>query len=89
MSANRMTGFRAGTPSGRSTGGVTQPWRTASASIASARIVLRSARGYGIRHLLGIARPDSGRDDKAWEDFPALRSFAELWPALEAGERSA
>lgn len=44
--------------------------------------VLRSARGYGIRHLLGIARPDSGREAKQWQEFTALESFEQLWPGL-------
>src|SRR5216684_2688641 len=40
-----MTGFRGGGLSLMSVGGVIQPWRTASASIASARIGARPDRG--------------------------------------------
>jgi len=44
--------------------------------------VLRSARGYGIRYLLGVRRPDSGQPAKALEEFDSIADFSELrWTA--------
>ena len=40
--------------------------------------VLRTAREYGIRHLLSIARPDSQRPEKDTGEFSALASFRQL-----------
>ena len=40
--------------------------------------VLRSARVYGIRHLLGVRRPDSGQPPKALEEFDSITDFSEL-----------
>ena len=40
--------------------------------------VLRSARAYGIAHLLGVRRPDSGQPPKALEEFDAIADFSEL-----------
>lgn len=42
--------------------------------------VLRSARDYGIRHLLGILNPDSRGPVKDVEEFNAIRSFREIMP---------
>ncbi|MDX1465665.1 MAG: GMP/IMP nucleotidase [Halomonas sp.] len=42
--------------------------------------VLESAREFGIRHLLGIKSPDSGRPEKELEEFIALDRFARLMP---------
>lgn len=42
--------------------------------------VLRSARGYGIRHLLGVRTPDSCQPPKALEEFDAIADFSELEP---------
>lgn len=42
--------------------------------------VLRSARDYGLGHLMGIYQPDSSQPEKDVEDFPAIRSFAEIMP---------
>lgn len=42
--------------------------------------VLRSARQYGIAHLLAVHRPDTRRPDKDVGEFVALRSFAEIMP---------
>ena len=40
--------------------------------------VLRTARSYGIRHLLTIAQPDSRRTDKDTGEFEAVHSFMQL-----------
>jgi len=43
--------------------------------------VLRSARGYGIAHLLAVHQPDSKQPDKDVGEFQAIRSFAEINPS--------
>ena len=43
--------------------------------------VLRAARAYGIQHLLAVARPDSQAPARDGEEFPLLRSFADILPA--------
>ena len=40
--------------------------------------VLRSAQGYGIRHLLTIAQPDSKQPRREGGEFPAIESFLEI-----------
>jgi putative hydrolase of the HAD superfamily len=40
--------------------------------------VLEAARGWGVRHLRAIRRPDSGRPARSVEDFPAIDGVAEL-----------
>lgn len=42
--------------------------------------VLRSARSYGIGHLLCVHRPDSQAPDKDVGDFQAIRGFRDLLP---------
>ncbi|SHM02450.1 GMP/IMP nucleotidase [Vreelandella subglaciescola] len=42
--------------------------------------VLKSAQTYGIRHLLGIKRPDSQRPERELQEFIALDRFAEIFP---------
>ncbi|HEX9179738.1 MAG TPA: GMP/IMP nucleotidase [Burkholderiales bacterium] len=42
--------------------------------------VLRSARRYGIRHLLGVRTPDSCQPAKAVEEFHAIADFSEVLP---------
>ncbi len=42
--------------------------------------VLRSARRYGIRHLLAVLNPDSRGPERRTGDFPAIASFADLMP---------
>jgi HAD superfamily hydrolase (TIGR01509 family) len=42
--------------------------------------VLRSARAYGIAHLLAIVNPDSKAAEKDTEEFDAIRSFREILP---------
>lgn len=46
--------------------------------------VLRSARGYGIAHLLAVRRPDSHQPVKEVTEFPAIDSFAAVMPRLPA-----
>ncbi len=42
--------------------------------------VLRSARQYGIRHLLAVHQPDSQQPPRTVEDFPAIRTFLDIMP---------
>ncbi|MCS2609049.1 GMP/IMP nucleotidase [Halomonas dongshanensis] len=42
--------------------------------------VLESAREFGIKHLLGIRKPDSQRPEKELQAFIALDRFAQLLP---------
>jgi putative hydrolase of the HAD superfamily len=42
--------------------------------------VLRSAREFGISHLLAVALPDSRGEKRAHPDFHALESFLDLLP---------
>jgi 5'-nucleotidase len=44
--------------------------------------VLKSARHYGIAHLVSVSRPDSGMPKKDITDFPAIEDFRELLPGL-------
>jgi 5'-nucleotidase len=44
--------------------------------------VLKSARGYGIAHLVSISRPDSGLPKRNIVDFPAIEDFRELMRGL-------
>lgn len=44
--------------------------------------VLASARDYGIRHLLGVATPDSRQPAREWSEFPAVHRFEELMEGL-------
>ncbi|MGQ7245822.1 GMP/IMP nucleotidase [Halomonas sp. V046] len=43
--------------------------------------VLESARAYGIRHLLGILKPDSQRPERELTGFVALDRFADILPS--------
>jgi putative hydrolase of the HAD superfamily len=43
--------------------------------------VLDSARGYGIRHLIAVRRPDTRLPEKDTGSYPAIGSFAEIMPA--------
>jgi putative hydrolase of the HAD superfamily len=42
--------------------------------------VLRSARDFGIRHLLGVRNPDSRQPPRAVEEFDSIADFSELRP---------
>jgi len=44
--------------------------------------VLRSARGYGIRHLLAVHRPDTRNPPKDVGEFSAIQSFKDIMPNL-------
>ena len=46
--------------------------------------VLRSARDYGIKHLLAVLRPDTHLPDKDVADFSAIRRFGDLLPITPA-----
>lgn len=45
--------------------------------------VLESARRYGIRWLLCLLQPDSEREPRTVEGFPAILHFDEIMPELE------
>jgi putative hydrolase of the HAD superfamily len=49
--------------------------------------VLRSARTYGIAHLLAILQPDTRQPDKDVADFAAIRRFGEIMPAMQPAHR--
>lgn len=42
--------------------------------------VLRSARGYGIAHLLAVYQPDTRQPRKNVEEFAAIEDFAQITP---------
>lgn len=42
--------------------------------------VLRAAAGFGIRHLLTVSQPDSGRPLRGGLNWPAFNDFRELLP---------
>lgn len=42
--------------------------------------ILRSARDYGIKHLLAIKQPDSKKEHKDTEEFAAVRHYQDLLP---------
>ena len=44
--------------------------------------VLRSARAFGIAHLLAIVQPDTRQPDKDVADFAAIRRFSEITPSV-------
>lgn len=44
--------------------------------------VLRTAHGYGFRHLLAVLRPDSKAPARNAGEFPAINHFADLLPGL-------
>ena len=44
--------------------------------------VLRSAREYGIAHLLAVRQPDSRQPEKDVADFAAIRRFGEIIPLV-------
>jgi putative hydrolase of the HAD superfamily len=44
--------------------------------------VLRSARDFGIRHLLAIRMPDSRGQPRAHDDFASVDSFLDLLPPV-------
>lgn len=44
--------------------------------------VLRAARDYGIRHLFGVAQPDSRQQARAREEFDLIECFDQVMPAI-------
>ncbi len=44
--------------------------------------VLRSAKKYGIQHLLSIYKPDTQQDIKEVDEFKAIHSFEEIMPRI-------
>jgi HAD superfamily hydrolase (TIGR01509 family) len=42
--------------------------------------ILRTARDYGIAHLVSVLRPDSAHPPRAPGEFPAIHDFSELLP---------
>ncbi|OOY41342.1 hypothetical protein BOV91_11975, partial [Solemya velum gill symbiont] len=46
--------------------------------IDDSEAVLRSAREYGIGHLVAISQPDSQLPGQALEDFISISNFSEL-----------
>lgn len=40
--------------------------------------VLRAARGYGLKNIVAMRKPDSKRPARDIDEFPAIESFAEL-----------
>lgn len=45
---------------------------------------LRSARDYGIVHLLSVRRPDSRKPEQACVEFRSVAGFAEIMPPVDA-----
>jgi putative hydrolase of the HAD superfamily len=43
--------------------------------------ILRTARDFGIRHLLAMRRPDSKSPPRDIAEFPAINGFNEIMPA--------
>jgi 5'-nucleotidase len=44
--------------------------------------ILRSARDYGVRHLLAVKQPDSKKGPKDTEEFAALGDYRDLLEGL-------
>jgi putative hydrolase of the HAD superfamily len=58
-----------------------EPFETSSTLLVDDSLpVLRSARAYGIAHLLCVHRPDSKAPDKDVGDFQAIRGFTDIMP---------
>ena len=59
----------------------TEPFDTQTTLLADDSLpVLRAARGYGIRHVVAMRKPDSQRPARDMGDFPAIETLAELLP---------
>ena len=50
------------------------------APLAAKQVVLTAAGEYGIRHLLTVAQPDSGRPPREGLGYPAFTDFREILP---------
>ncbi len=44
--------------------------------------VLKSAKLYGIKHLISVSRPDTQHAKREMYDFPSIEDFRELMPGL-------
>ena len=44
--------------------------------------ILRTARAFGVRHLLAVRRPDSQSPPKETEEFDAIEDFADIMPVV-------
>ncbi|MEZ5543267.1 MAG: GMP/IMP nucleotidase [Pseudomonadota bacterium] len=60
--------------------GVEQFTRAATLFIDDSLPVLRTAREYGIRHLLAVSRPDSQAPVRAVDEFIAIEGFDQIMP---------
>jgi 5'-nucleotidase len=45
--------------------------------------VLRSARAYGIGHLLAVCQPDTSAAPREIDEFPAIESFRQIMPGRD------
>jgi putative hydrolase of the HAD superfamily len=45
--------------------------------------ILRSAREFGISHLLAVRHPDSKSPPRSVDEFPAIDSFEEIMPPAQ------
>jgi len=50
--------------------------------------VLRSARSFGIAHLLAVIQPDTRQPEKDVADFAAIRRFGEIMPTVALASAS-
>ncbi len=57
--------------------------------VDDSRVVLDSARRYGIAQLVSVKRPDSTRRDNDTGDYPAIDDFSQLMPGVAAPRREA
>jgi HAD superfamily hydrolase (TIGR01509 family) len=66
-------------------GGVEPFRREATLFIDDSLPVLRTARDFGIRHLLAVRKPDSRSPARDTGEFAAIESFGEIMPAPGPG----
>ena len=57
--------------------------------VDDSRVVLDSARRYGIAQLVSVKRPDSTRRDNDTGDYPAIDDFSQLMPGVAVPRREA
>ncbi len=58
-----------------------QPFEPATTLLVDDNLaILRTARDYGIAHLVSVLRPDSAHPPRAPGEFPAIHDFSELLP---------
>jgi len=62
---------------------LTEPFdKSATLLVDDSLPVLRSAKHYGIQHLLAIRKPDSKAVEKDVEEFNAITYFSEITPTI-------